>query len=61
MEETRVPGEKPWPVASHWQSLSRNVALNTPCNEQDLNHNFSGDRHLISQVVENPTTLRSRR
>ena len=25
VEETRVPGENNWPVASHWQTLSDNV------------------------------------
>ena len=30
VEETRVPGENHWPVASHWQALSRNVVPNTP-------------------------------
>ena len=25
VEETRVPGENYWPVASHWQTLSHNV------------------------------------
>jgi hypothetical protein len=25
VEETRVPGENHWPVASHWQTLSHNV------------------------------------
>jgi hypothetical protein len=27
VEETRVPGENHWPVASHWQTLSHNVVL----------------------------------
>ena len=30
VEETGGPGEKHWPVASHWQTLSHNVELNTP-------------------------------
>jgi hypothetical protein len=25
VEETGVPGENHWPVASHWQTLSHNV------------------------------------
>ena len=25
----RVPGEKQWPVTSHWQTLSHNVVSNT--------------------------------
>ena len=42
VEETRVPRENRRPVASHWQTLSHNVVLNTP-HEQDSN--FSGVRH----------------
>ena len=30
VEETRVPWENHWPVASHWQTLSHNVLLSTP-------------------------------
>ena len=30
VEETGVPGEKHGPVASHWQTLSRNVLSCTP-------------------------------
>ena len=37
VEETGVPGENHWPVASHWQTLSYNVVLSTPCHEQGLN------------------------
>ena len=37
VEETRVPGENHRTVASHWQTLSHNVALNTPSHEQDSN------------------------
>jgi hypothetical protein len=32
VEETGVPRENHWPVASHWQSLSHNVASSIPCN-----------------------------
>jgi hypothetical protein len=30
VEETGVPGEKYWPVASHWQTLSHKVVSSTP-------------------------------
>ena len=30
VEETRVPGDNHWPVASHWQTLSHNVVMSTP-------------------------------
>jgi len=33
--ETGVPGENRRPAASHSQSLSKNVVLNTPCPERD--------------------------
>ena len=29
VEETEVPRENPWPVTSHWQHLSHNVASST--------------------------------
>jgi hypothetical protein len=35
VEETGVLGENQWQVASHWQTLSRNVVSNTPRHEQD--------------------------
>ena len=31
VEETGLPGENHWSVASHWQILSHNVASSTPC------------------------------
>ena len=34
MEETRVPRENHWPVASHWQTLSHNVVWSTPRHER---------------------------
>jgi len=37
LEETRVPGENHWPVASHWQSLSHNVVSSTPGHERGSN------------------------
>jgi hypothetical protein len=36
VEETGVPGDNNWPVASHWQTLSHN-AWNTPHHEWDWN------------------------
>ena len=32
MEETGVAGEKHWPAASQWQTLSHKVVLSSPCN-----------------------------
>ena len=40
VEETRVPGEKHWPVASCWKTLSHNVVSSTSCHEQDSNSQF---------------------
>ena len=37
VEETGVPGENHWSVASHWQSLSHNVLSSTPRHEWGLN------------------------
>jgi hypothetical protein len=36
VDETRVPRENNWNVASHWQPLSHNV-VSTPRNEWDSN------------------------
>jgi hypothetical protein len=33
VEETGVPRENHWPVASHWQTLTHNVVLSTPFHE----------------------------
>jgi hypothetical protein len=33
-EQTRVPGENHWPVASHWQTLSHNVVWSKPRHER---------------------------
>jgi len=33
MEETNVPRENNWPVASHWQTLSHNLVSSTPRHE----------------------------
>jgi hypothetical protein len=37
MEKTEVPGENHQPVVNHWQTLSHNVVLSTPCHEQGSN------------------------
>jgi hypothetical protein len=37
VEETSVPGENHWPVASNWQTLSPNVVSSTPRHEQGFN------------------------
>jgi hypothetical protein len=34
VEETGVPEENHWSVAIHWQTLSHNVVLSTPCHER---------------------------
>jgi hypothetical protein len=44
VEETEVPGENHWPVASHWQTLSYNVVSSTPHMSGIRTHNISGDR-----------------
>ena len=47
VEETGVPGENHWPVASQWQILLHTVVSSTPCLSGVRNHNVSGDRHLL--------------
>jgi hypothetical protein len=37
VQETRVPGENHRPVACHWQTLSHNVVLSTPCHRRNSN------------------------
>jgi hypothetical protein len=44
VEET---GENHWPVASHWQTLSRNVVSSTPHLGRIQTRNVSGDRHWM--------------
>ena len=41
MEETGGPRENHGPVASHWQTLSHNVASSTPHHIRVQTHNFS--------------------
>ena len=47
VEETGVSEENHQPLASHWQTLSHNVLLSTPCLSRIRTYNFSGDRHLL--------------
>ena len=47
VEETRVPSENHWPVASQWQTLSHNVVSSTPSLNRIQTHNVSGDGHRL--------------
>jgi hypothetical protein len=47
VEETGVPGENHWPVASHWQTVSHNVVSSTPHPSGIQTHNVSGDKYLL--------------
>jgi hypothetical protein len=60
VEETRVSGENHRPVASHWETLSHNVASNTPRHERGSNSQLYWWYELIAQIVVNPLTIRSR-
>jgi len=40
VEETGVPGENLWPVASHWKTLSHTVVRSTP------RHEWGSNSHL---------------
>ena len=53
MEETGVPGENHWPVASGWQTLSHNVVSSTPRLNWIQTHNISGDRHWWRSYISN--------
>ena len=48
-EETGVPGENQRPVASHWQTLSHNIASSTTCYE--LQYTDVRVRHDTFQVI----------
>jgi hypothetical protein len=48
VEET---GENHWPVASHWQTLSRNVVSSTPHLGRIRTRNVSGDRHWMHRKL----------
>ena len=52
VEETGVPGENHRPAASHWQTLSHNVVLNTPCLYGIRTHNVSGDMHWLNRYCK---------
>ena len=59
-EETRVPGENQWPVASHWQTLSHNVVSSTPRLSRIRTYNLSSDRswlHRTSSCKSNYHTI----
>jgi hypothetical protein len=45
VEETGIPIENHWPVASYWQTLSHNVVSSTRRLSGIRIHNVSGDRH----------------
>jgi len=45
VEETGVPGENHWHVASHWQTLSHNVVSSTPRYERGSYSQLNGDGH----------------
>ena len=47
LEETRVSGENHRPAASHWQTLSHNVASSKPRLSEGWTHSVSGDRHWL--------------
>jgi hypothetical protein len=42
-----IGGEKHWPAASHWQTLSHNVVSSTPRLIGIRTHNVSSDRHWM--------------
>jgi len=47
VEETGVPRENNWPVASHWQTLSHNVVSSTPHLCGIRTRNISDDRYWL--------------
>ena len=47
VEETGVPEENHWPVASKWQIVSHNVVSSTLCLSGIRTPNVSGDRHWL--------------
>ena len=61
MEESEVPGEYHWPVASHCETWSHNAASSTPRHERSSNSQLKWSYALIAHVVVNLTTIRPRR
>ena len=51
VEETMVPAENQWSVASNWRTLSHNAVLNTPHLSGIWTHNFDGDRHWLYKYM----------
>jgi hypothetical protein len=56
VEETGVPGENHWPIASHWETLSHNVVLSTPHFSVIRTHNvdFCYLPPTITEPVQGP-------
>jgi hypothetical protein len=57
LEETGVPRENHHPVASHWRTVSHNVASSTPRHERGSNSQLWWCLAPIAQVFVNPTTI----
>ena len=47
VEETGVPGENHWPIASHGETLLHNVVSSTPHFSVIRTHNVGGDRQWL--------------
>ena len=50
-EESGVPRENHWPVASHWQTLSHNVVRVHIAMNRVQTHNFSGDILFLNGMI----------
>jgi hypothetical protein len=53
VEETGVPRENHWPVASHFKQTSHNVVSSTPCHERGSNS------HWLIYKIRWPSTIHS--